>query len=386
MKYMGSKRWMLGNSLGHLLVDRAVESDRFVDLFSGSGAVSWHVAERIDVPTMAVDLQTYSAVMARSVIERTQKLDPDILKNDWVDHAREVRTLQPLWGLVDALEPELIKCEDVELARQRCIEAKGIITRAYGGYYFSPEQALTADALLSCLPAQDPERSTCLAALIWSVGRCAASPGHTAQPFQPTDGALPFLREAWSKDLLAACTDVLPFIAGRAAQKRGVALVDDAVEVARQEINASDLVFLDPPYSAAQYSRFYHVLETVARGTCGEVSGVGRYPPASERPRSAFSLLSGANAAIADLLAVLGDVGCGVVMTFPQHGCSNGIVGEDLISLARRWFEVDITSVKMLHSTLGGNNSGRTARRSSVELILSLKPRRRVQGRSSRVV
>lgn len=377
MKYMGSKRWMLSNGLGHLLVDRAVEYERFVDLFCGTGVVSWHVAEQTDVPTFAVDLQTYSVVMARSVIGRTRQLDASRLTSDWIDRARSVRISQPSWNEAVAFDTERVSCSEVQLARELCARADGVIARAYGGYYFSPEQALTADALLSCLPAREPARSTCLAALIWTIGRCAASPGHTAQPFQPTEGSLPFLREAWSKDVVLSCADVLPLMAGRAAKQRGVALVGDAVDVARRQVRSSDLVFLDPPYSAAQYSRFYHVLETVARGTCGEVSGVGRYPPFSERPRSVFSLLSAAKDAIESLLAVLGDVGCGVVMTFPQHGCSNGIAGEALIAVARRWFEVDISSVKTSHSTLGGNNFGRTPRRSSVELILSLRPKRR---------
>src|SRR5262249_44190375 len=144
-----------------------------------------------------------------------------------------------------------------------------------------------------------------------------------------------------------------------------------------RSVMPSDLVFVDPPYSAVQYSRFYHVLETIARGSCGSVSGVGRYPPFEERPRSLFSLLSKASDAMDRLLSLLGQRGCGVVMTFPQHACSNGVVGEKLISRAREWFEIDVMPVRTRHSTLGGNNFGRSARRTSVELIFSMKPRSR---------
>jgi hypothetical protein len=372
---MGSKRWMLGNGLGHLLLERAGSAERFVDLFSGTGAVSWHVAENTTLPVLAVDLQTYSAVMAKAVIGRTRKLISTDLSAKWIDRAAGVRRQSQIWRKATAFDPATLKPEDVLKARRLCLQSDTIITRSYGGHYFSPEQAITADALMESLPTREPKRSACLATLIWAITRCAASPGHTAQPFQPTDTALPFIRESWSKDLLATCGDVLPLIANQAAGAIGTAIIGDAIEVAAREIGPGDLAFLDPPYSAAQYSRFYHVLETVARGSCGDVSGGGRYPPFEERPRSRFSMLSQATLAIEELLRTLGQARCAVVMTFPQHGCSNGIVGEDLISIARQWFEVDVTSVNTRHSTLGGNNTSRSSRRKAVELILSLNPR-----------
>jgi hypothetical protein len=62
-------------------------------------------------------------------------------------------------------------------------------------------------------------------------------------------------------------------------------------------------------------------------------------------------------------------------MTFPQQECSNGLSGEAVIDLAKHWFEVDVSSVVMRHSTLGGNNLQRAARRSSRELIMSMVPK-----------
>jgi adenine-specific DNA methylase len=59
MKYMGSKRWMLSSGLGMLLDRIAPTSNRFVDLFAGSGAVSHHVAKNTSVTVMACDLQEF---------------------------------------------------------------------------------------------------------------------------------------------------------------------------------------------------------------------------------------------------------------------------------------------------------------------------------------
>ena len=74
MKYMGSKRAMLRNGLGEMLLREAKGKSRVVDLFSGSGSVSWFTAQRLDRPVLAVDLQRYSAVLARAVIGRTEPL------------------------------------------------------------------------------------------------------------------------------------------------------------------------------------------------------------------------------------------------------------------------------------------------------------------------
>ena len=375
MKYMGSKRWMLSNGLGSLLTERAGEAERFVDLFSGTAAVSWHVAAGTDVPVLAADLQAYSSVLARAVVGRTRELGITQLVEQWVERSEQRSAEDPMWSKANKFDIDGLTPQQVLRARKLCAGADGPITRAYGGYYFSPAQAIMIDSLRADLPAREPKRSVCLASLISAVTRCVASPGHTAQPFQPTTTALPFIREAWLKDVVSATREVLPTIATQRAKVRGRAVVGDATRIAEREVRAGDLVFLDPPYSAAQYSRFYHVLETLANGSCGTVTGVGRYPPPAERPKSLFSLRSQAAPALEQLLSALGRTGCDVIMTFPQQSCSNGLAGEDILGLARQWFEVDIRTVVMRHSTLGGNNTYRASRRSSLELIMLMKPK-----------
>jgi adenine-specific DNA-methyltransferase len=66
-------------------------------------------------------------------------------------------------------------------------------------------------------------------------------------------------------------------LASQFAQRPGTVKVADANQAARG-LQESDLVFIDPPYSGVQYSRFYHVLETIADGGRGPVTEVGRYP------------------------------------------------------------------------------------------------------------
>ncbi len=40
----------------------------------------------------------------------------------------------------------------------------------------------------------------------------------------------------------------------------------------------ADVVYIDPPYSSKQYSRFYHVIETIVKWTKPELFGEARKP------------------------------------------------------------------------------------------------------------
>src|SRR2546429_3230387 len=94
---MGSKRALLANGLGETILLQGSGSGRIVDLFSGSGAVAWYAAERVDCPTRAVDLQRYAAVLAEAVIARTHKLDARRLEAAWINSARNRRERYKVW-------------------------------------------------------------------------------------------------------------------------------------------------------------------------------------------------------------------------------------------------------------------------------------------------
>jgi adenine-specific DNA methylase len=215
---------------------------------------------------------------------------------------------------------------------------------------------------------------------IQAASFCAASPGHTAQPFQPTRTAKKFLAEAWSKSIPKKVNYQLRYLCELTAHRVGRAIQGDANALARK-IRKSDLVFLDPPYSGVHYSRFYHVLETIALGRSGEVSGVGRYPAPSKRPRSSYSVQSESSEALGQLLKTIAGRGAKVVLTFPNHKCSNGLSGYAVKKLASEHFQIQHKSVASRFSSLGGTSdnrgdqAGRDARVDARELVLTLTPR-----------
>jgi adenine-specific DNA-methyltransferase len=371
MKYMGSKSSMLSNGLGSLLKSEAAGHRRFVDLMTGSGAVAWFVAEHTELPVVALDLQEYASILARSVVGRTRSLDPQRLVQQWVNISEEWYSRE--FGLASWSSAVPVSESAIKEARSADYTGLGPIAAAYAGHYFSPDQANALDTLIRHLPHGAPSRTVCQAALIIGASRFVGAPGHTAQPLRPTRGALPYLRKLWMVDPFEKVRAALREIAPRRAQTRGTARVRDALEGSARLL-PDDLVFLDPPYSAVHYSRFYHVYESLARGSCGPVSGAGRYPPQAERPSSSFSVKSTAQKSLADLLRTIATRESTLVITFPEGACSNGLTGENVIALAEEHFDsVNVKRIPGRFSTLGGNGVNRAARHATTELAVTAR-------------
>ena len=384
MKYMGSKRWMLSNGLGHLLDEAVPKCNRFIDLFAGSSAVARFVATRHKVAVHAVDLQHFSRIISAAVIERTEPLLKDPAWSEWLRRAEERRR-----DIRDIPEAVAITQASVREAREWCaLRRAWPVTRAYGGHYFSPGQAIWIDALRASLPKRPLTRKVALASLIGAAAYCAASPGHTAQPFQPTKTAKEWLRVAWARDVVTRTEATFGEICALHALEKGSAYVGNATEAVK-DLLANDLVFIDPPYSGVQYSRFYHVLESIATAYDSKVEGIGRYPPASFRPTSDFSLTSRSVAAMDLLLQTIASRNARAIVTFPDQQCSNGLSGRVVASTAAKYFKVQQKIIKSKLSSLGGRSgttdavSDRAARQSARELVLYLLPKRRSRTKQS---
>ena len=379
MKYMGSKISMMNVGLSEIIsqtIDASVT--RFVDLFSGSGAVARQVAESCAVPVDAVDSQLYAKVLSGAVTMRTAKADLSVI-NDWVTASRELhrRRTEHLISIIDdKFNGDIVHQQRLQALQ---IESAGFITRHYGGHYFSLDQAIALDCLYVNLPKSKAERSVALAAILESASMCSASPGHTAQPFQPTSNLIKHIGLAWRRDPFVFAERQALSLSGRyAAAPGGTASQQDSLHFVKNDIAEGSVVFCDPPYSEVQYSRFYHVLEGIARGGWSEVSGAGRAPSWSARFSSTFSSRRGSTDAFTELFSSLAQKSATVILTFPDHMCSNGQSADSLSDLAKNWFEISSTQVDVSHSSLGSPRSSkgnRVPRRDVKESVMVFTPK-----------
>lgn len=375
MKYMGSKRTLLENGLGDIILRSCEGNSRFIDLFSGTGSVATYVAKNAEIEVIAVDLQAYSATMSDAILSRTARYRTEDILEIWLLNVIQKLQNSKLWQQVKKLDGVENKDTNyVFSARELCQQTSliGPVWNAYGGYYYSPLQALTFDYMLKYLPVEENERKICHAAIISAASQCAAAPGHTAQPFSPSGKGLKYILEAWRKDPIEYFKSGVEKIAQEFALVKGKGIASDA-ESFVDHISSDDVVFLDPPYSGVQYSRFYHVLETIARNKHYEVSGVGRYPSIEERPQSEFSNVGTSKLALERLLKKLARTGATLIFTFPEKECSNGLSGKFIIEIAEEWFDIQRITSNSRFSTLGGNNVHRNARMHYHELVLIMR-------------
>jgi adenine-specific DNA-methyltransferase len=378
MKYMGSKRAMLTNGLGHLIDEKVKNRHRFVDLFCGSGAVSTFVAQRTNLPVLASDLQQYATTLTEAVICRTVGFNAADIKNSWhkaatcwmLQDSKLIKQVNSLGQQPEGTDKKIAWIEESRKIAQS-VSDRYPITRAYGGYYFSLSQAIAIDALRAVVPKHN--HAAILAALISAASSCAAAPGHTAQPFSTTDTSLPHLLHAWRKDIFAETYDALKKLSSTWASTVGEVKKEDAFEVTKT-LRETDLVFVDPPYSEVQYSRFYHVLESVASGCITTAEGSGRYPPITQRPQSGFCLTTKSIGEFDRLMLGIATQGANAIVTFPAGLASNGLSGLIVEALSAQYFKVKKREVASIFSTLGGNKSNRDARQGTNELILFLTP------------
>ncbi|PLW79925.1 hypothetical protein C0585_05245 [Candidatus Woesearchaeota archaeon] len=371
MKYMGSKRKMLNGMLGEIIDDKIKNANRFVDLFCGSGSVAWYVAKKYDKKVISVDLQKYSKIISQSILSRIEPINVEKYWSLWnKKYQGNLKKTKLLKIAKNAFN------EDISIwsknSKSVCEKYDGgIIWKSYGGYYYSAEQALKLDILMNSIPFNSVKEKVAITSIIFAASQCSGSPGHTAQPFKANKTAGKFLKEYWLKDPLYFAEKYFKEIGLEYSKVKGKSYTSDALNF--KHIEDGDLIFLDPPYTGVQYSRFYHVLETIARKKVGKVFGTGRYSPIEERPDSVFSKRKTSKGQFEKLIKKLSEKDTTLIITYPDRECSNGLNGRDVIKISKKYFKKSKKKlVSTNFSTLGGNNVKRDSRLLTNEMILIL--------------
>ncbi len=382
---------------------------RVLDLFSGTGVVAAHLSRHR--PVVAADIQEYGRVLAsallageaippggdREIIDIAAKHRDSVCGNALaalIDHEHR-SAARAGGGKPDSLcsiieDGSLLRSQiersprDRQLARFLTPAAKEIpdgsetvLTRYYGGVYFSYEQALTLDGLATAVRAlPQPLRDVGLAAVMSTASDIVSSVGNQfAQPLRArgSDGrpkvaslrAMVRRRKLSVADLFMKWID--RYAALPAPEYDSVAVRGDFERSLAEPPAPISVVYADPPYTRDHYSRYYHVLETIA---LGDEPGLSRMRLANEtlisrglyrdrRHQSPFCIKSSAPHAFASLFSGARDLGVPMVLSYSPHGSGSAsrprlMTIKEITNLASDWYsDTEVISAgRLAHSKL----------------------------------
>jgi adenine-specific DNA-methyltransferase len=392
IKYMGNKRQLLPvllPALSRFLTGRGT----FLDLFAGTHSVGYALRDQATV--WANDIQAYSAVLGEALLQpralavdsAQQKVESILRRAEglyeeaaalfayYIAHERRIlalaqadphqalRRLNALHAayrrfLVDSgeepprrLEP-LVRRTRAGLATQPPLMA----TLYWAGTYFGLEQCLWLDALRAAIDELSPGeamRAPSLAALLHAAARCTSGTGHFAQHRKLTSvSVLLDVIKYRQKSVRAAWTHKVQQLVRVAPTKsfRHRVTCLDFREVIKMPLDV-DVVYADPPYSKVHYSRFYHVLESLALYDYPGAEYDGRYRPRALRHQSPFSIAGLAEDAFRTLIEAVASADVPLVISYS----STGVVPLDrLRRICRHRFKfVETASQAHVHNTMG---------------------------------
>lgn len=262
---------------------------------------------------------------------------------------------------------------DAELNRERARLARKpntfpyrLFTITYPGTFFGMSQCIEIDSIRYAIDVARDARDIKHEEWCWFVAalglvctRINNSTGQFAQYLTPNEYNVNRIVQKRRRSVWTQFVDVLPTLAAfgdsqwrsqnRSYRKDAVSLLR---RLAKSTVKPS-VVYADPPYSHAQYSRYYHVLDVLLEYNYPVVTAKGRYP--THRYQTPYSNAGTVSRAITQLFQTVAALPANLILSYPANGLYlKG--GGDLISTLKTHFR----SVRLghcapqEHSTFGG--------------------------------
>ncbi|MEI7452508.1 MAG: DNA adenine methylase [Candidatus Falkowbacteria bacterium] len=232
-RYIGSKTKL--RSWIFSLIEKNCEGRVFVDLFAGTGVIGAEASKKFKSITLNDIL--YSNIISYNAFFK--------------EGAFDVKKISRIIDRYNKIDPLLLK--------------ENYFSKNFGGKYFSEENArligyIREDLKRNKKELSDKEYSIILTSLLYSLDKIANTVGHYEAYIKKEIG-----------DKKLRIKQIKPLKIKNATIYR-----EDANTLARK-IKA-DVVYIDPPYNSRQYSRFYHLLETIVKWNKKKLYGVALKP------------------------------------------------------------------------------------------------------------
>ena len=259
-----------------------------------------------------------------------------------------------------------------------------LFTSIYSSSYFGINQAIEADSIIHSVSHAYGTRRISLDLKRWlliALGRSflkvANSTGHFAEFLRPKQASYErFLRQrrrsVW-REWLFSIGELFP--SGSADwRKKNRCFNEDSLSLLPRLVrtkNRPAVIYADPPYTDDQYSRYYHLLDTLMLYDYPAVTGKGLYRRG--RPHTSFSLKSEAVAAFAKLIATAAKIEADLVLSYPSNGLIHEAGFDPKQLLHKHFRKVDrCFALPHSHSTFGASKGA--AKANVTEVIYFAQP------------
>ena len=434
IQYLGSKMRLVDQI--QELAEKYSKNEVFCDLFAGSGVVSNKMAKHNKV--YACDIQEYSKVITSALFTSVNLKNADFENfiNDIIDSQLYKKSFNDLKKLIQFEETALneakegrtekllefsencslyIHKHDSEQVSQNSAlyklkenflkkinEDDLKITMLYGGVYFSYKQALFIDSALKVIRDNYSKRegNFLLAAILSTASEIVNTVGKQfAQPMKLVN------REGKPKKLLIErtirdkeyspeayvlkyCEQYSNSIQNLKREKHYFSRMDYS-EFLDGDTSEIGCFYADPPYTIDHYSRFYHVLETIARNDLPSLARMNKKGVSvimnglyrDDRHQSPFCIPSQAFEAFEKMIAGCSRFGAPLIISYSPYDEANDdrprlLKTAEIKKIAHKYYtKVEIVSVdnhahRKLHST---NKNIKTIQSGEVFIICSSK-------------
>jgi adenine-specific DNA-methyltransferase len=237
-----------------------------------------------------------------------------------------------------------------------------LATAFYSNAYLGLQQAIVVDSIRYAIDqcAHGAARDLCLGALLLAVSSCGSGPHFAQPPKLHTTNAMAELVEHRARDVYAEFAMLFRLLSGDCPRPQRIRQVwnfdwRDALAAFDDATVADGTprgVYVDPPYTKLQYSRYYHVLNTLLRYDYPVSEGIGRYPPRSQRFSSRFEYQpASASREFAELFDHCSQMGLTTMVSYSNRGLVP--LGELVSLMEARFKVVEVYSTPLQHHSQG---------------------------------
>lgn len=404
LRYMGNKRGLLSWLIPQL-TQYIKPGDIILDLFAGTSSVGYALKSNMKI--IANDVQAYSYEISRSLLIFNKEIHKDEfglrLERNYIKNLVYLQNIYkkplqtekilinkqnyskyfdfclhiPSYG--NSVKNDIYKIE--KYTREEYIANKRknsktfpyiLFTTYYVGSFFSLEQCIEIDSIRYAIDqiTDRERRSVYLSCLIYAISKAVNSTGHFAEFFKPNSHKRRQLivehRSFSVMNYFLRKLDEFGKIVKQLNWSNKVFNYDYKNLIsylkANKIIKDVKLIYIDPPYTTAQYSRYYHIPETLVKYDYPKVTlslvtkkfTDGKYRDG--RYQSLFSQITLASNAFSEMFELLSKSSAATLaISYSDNSLIHPI--EKLIELASKYYLVTNVSNGYVHSAQGSKFS-----------------------------